>query len=482
MKTIKMYFFLILFFSILNSCDKDVANSTDYQELKNRYANTSVIIEPDYDYYGKSLYEYMNNYRGIITPAEFFYPSKYSFQISLKMDSLLKDYENLTQEQVLSDLESKGYISKGLKQLKSELYDDLINRVSEVESYLDEKFISSEQELLSPYEKILFKSEIVGLKYLYRYISEINRSEAEMNEIQLRGPGDDCDRFNWTDILKNIAAWTGAGTVIGGAIGTIFFPAAGTAIGGAVGVLSGLEYGIIYELAKAIKSKKFCKECIPNGVSKELTELCDGSAFFKALAGSHAYKFKWNAINGNCQYEWTLPGQKNLIKQSNPDAPLLVQVTSYCHIDEDTDLTLQKSFGPYNLFEEQEQIPYGTLFFNGETSFVFEPGPNDTDNFETYSVSKTVTYDLSGLAIIYPNKYSIVGIVDSQNAQNISLIGNKLTVTWKVDSPEHWLEFLESKTYGTISLLVQNMCPGGETRTFELKVLIQNSNQNIEYW
>lgn len=180
----------------------------------------------------------------------------------------------------------------------------------------------------------------------------------------------------------------------------------------------------------------------------------------------------WNNVNGTPETATTVPGQELFITQTVPGDVLEIVVTSYCHLDENTDMEMKKEFGRYNLYEDQFGVPNGSLFFTGEDYFKF-PTPSSSD-YNNYYHTKTVTYLLSGVAIQYPNIYTI-SVVSSQNAINVSLSGNELTVTWKVDS-QHWGEFYNygdfGSTNGKVNLNVKNNCSGGENKIFTLESTI----------
>ena len=220
---------------------------------------------------------------------------------------------------------------------------------------------------------------------------------------------------------------------------------------------------------------EFCKNCIPTGLSRQFID-CNHSANFLPSAGENAYKFSWSITNGTAETYVTVPGQELYITQTVPGDVLLIEVTSHCHYDEDTDLKAKKEFGLYNLYEEQKEVPYGAIFFYGIDYFKF-PSPT-SQNYEDYSHTETLIYGLSGEAILYPDRYTIE-VVSSQNAINIILNGDKLTVTWKIDS-QYWDEFYGEGNFGStngeVNLEVKNTCPEGESDIVTLNSVITHGH------
>lgn len=469
----------IIFGSVI-SCNKDLGinSNSDAMKIRSR-SNEATMHEPDYEKLGKTLYEYLKDYSAITSPEVFFLPVEYRNQFKVKIDSFANLYKNNTYEEILSDFVSKGLISNELKSYKIILYNDLFNGIPDVKRYLESKFVNIDQLNLSQDEKYNFKTEVTLLKYAYQYISEIDQRSIDSLRINLRDTGDDCD-IDWEKYLNSLRNYVLWGSGVGAAIGSII-PGFGTGLGGGIGAIVGLGFGLMIEWDETDQDIRFCEKCIPAGLSHRLVDNCNPSAFFVAKAGSAAYKFNWSIVNGVPTSATTVPGQELLITQTNQNAPLSIVITSFCHYDEDTDLQLSKPFGPYNLFNEQVKVPESALFFIGQDYFIFNPGPTANQNFETYNVSATSNYILSGVAIDNPGKFTISDVLYSQNASYVSLEGNSLRVNWKVDS-DHWDEFvgydagLGGQTEGIITLKVTNNCSGGESKLFNLKVTIENPN------
>ncbi len=407
-------------------------------------------------------------------------PYQYSEQFKSKYDSLQTVYENNSYEEMLTDFVTLGYISGEMKNYSLSLYNDLKNSNIDVVEYLDNTFDQVSNYNLSPDEKTIFKTELVALKSTYIHIEEINSLDSD-STLVYRGVGDNCD-LDWGKVVDYALKGARIGLIItGGPAGLVIMFTKGKDGGsyfsklGYIASLGGIQfgfYGFLYGHYKASEYKEFCEDCIPTGLSKRTSDNCDHSAYFLPSAGSHAYEFTWNNINGTPETATTVPGQELFITQTVPGKMLLIKVTSHCHLDEDTDMEVKKEFGPYDLYEDQLEVPDGALFFTGEDYFKF-PKPSSSD-YNNYYHTKTVIYLLSGVAIQYPNIYTI-SVVSSQNAINVSLSGNELTVTWKVDS-QHWGEFYNygnfGSTIGKVNLNVENNCSGGENKIFTLESII----------
>ncbi len=479
MKKLKILITLgILLFILIYSCNKNTGINTDEKMVVYRVNTTEPTNhEPDYDYLGKSLYEFAKNYQSYLKPEEFFLDPNLQEDFRSKFDSLIDEYKDNSYEEVLLDFVSKGYISEELKDYKLSLYSDLDAGVDDVESYLDNKFNDIDNYNLSPNEKYDFKTEVKGLKYSYIYISEIDDIPIDSALVYRGDPPGDCD-IDWEEYVTTLRKYVLLGSGVGAAIGSVV-PGVGTTIGAGVGAIVGLGAGLVVEWNNTDQAQRFCERCIPTGLSKEPSGDCDGSALFTPTAGSHAYKFEWDILHGTPHHAFTLPGEPLQIWQDDPEYEVLIEVTSYCHFDEDMDLQLKKEFGPYDIFEDQNKVPAGALFFDGIDYFKFSPSPTSSDNANTYSVSYTETYKLGGLAILYPDVYTIDGVVSSENAINITITGTDLTVTWKVDS-QHWDEFYNGgafgHTEGIVNVKVSNNCPGGDSKTFSLKSLLSQGH------
>ena len=233
---------MFIFSFIWSACTKE-NDKSDFQNqniFERNEINNMTFAEPNYEYIGNSIHEYLKNKIGFVSPENFFLPNNHSLEFRTKFDSMSYIYKDNTYEEMLNSFVYNGYITTELKDYRIAIYNELKNNVSNYIEFLNEKFNQVELYNLSQDEKSILKMELISLKNIFIFADEINAMQSDTSLVFRGEPGDDC-RIEPIDRINAYSKALAIGATVGSTIGGPF----GTAIGSVVGLV--ITYILIEE-------------------------------------------------------------------------------------------------------------------------------------------------------------------------------------------------------------------------------------------
>lgn len=478
-------FFLTLFIFILASCNKEASLSSvnkNTSEINNLRQDSLEFWKKYFSYLDVDYFEtydiikeHLLYHQGVYEPYEYFFSESQYNEMVPSIDSINNLYSSYSLEELLDELESQGLFS-------SELKDQFL---VEMENYLatsldhNDYYLQRQQEILASdmneFEISTLQNELAIMHAFYEYTMEVQRNYEAADSLmngQINFRDENVCEIDWEAVALAAAEGSLGGFLISlpdiikkkdpkktktKKIATAFFKAIlGAMVGGAI------------EWWNQFKDTEFCKECLVLSLSKEFTHLCDDGAYYTPHAGSKASSFSWVNVNAIPSTATTVPGQTLLLHQVDPNFNIVMDITSNC-LNKDHEITELTAEWKDNIHTTQALVPAGDLSILGKALFNFKKPTNDS--YASYYYEVTEDYNLSGLAFSWP-EIALGGVSTVQNAKSVSLNGQILTVTWKVDRA-HWDEFLSNQTEGIVKLTTNNLCPDGQTKDHYLKVLIK---------
>lgn len=470
--------------SLIFACSKDniVENKSLVVETKQNIINrkndlglrdrgTSVLLEPNYLMYGDVTYDLLSKHIGFVNGYELM-PEVYRDQFSTEFKNLMSKYlaDGSSFEIMLNDFESEGSISTELKAYYLDLFDGInstLNREpTNIINFLNLGFQEVGTSNLNYDDRVKVKSFIETSKNVYKYLLENQEDIIYRDE-------DPCPP-DWITIAWYTSVGASAGAKLGSFLGGGPW---GTAIGAAIGAALG------YEAGRAISKvhEESCRDCLgATGLSSQITEDCGGEAdFIPSGYGSNVFEITWTAINGNPSSGTITPTESFRVAQVSSTEDLIIEICTQCKETEfdplkpnntNTFLSVHCQTFTYDLIGDETGVSWTDLIITG-ISKIELPEPN-SNNYNDYNYSETETYYFSGPAVWNSQKYSLSIGSNVENGSIVSSTPNSVTINWKVSNTS-WNEYLNGGSVdGKANITVQNLCPGGDSRTFPIYSLI----------
>jgi len=441
-------------------------------------------IEPNLDELGGIIYDYYHFHQGIRELHELLLPDEVYHLYQPKLDSIQGLYGDLSTEEMLDIVSNEGLLTEEGKLFALSLMEEY-KMANDKNAFVNSKLDYIANMNTPAVERSILKIAVVGVHALYKHFMDLKLeamsvdSMGNRNNIELRE--DECE-------IDYDAIWFAFGDgfvrgLIGG--GVIFlkdaifkglkkairnFSLKQSIVGSIIGGILNGSWSAFKEWKKEKKNYDFCIECLVLGHSRELSHLCDGSAYYTPRVGNRAFSIDWDNLNAIPKHKTTVPGESLLITQINPVPNIGLVWTSNCLRDHKK--TRLVNGIKDHIYNAQIEVPNGDLNMTGQA--VFEFGVAEDENCSSYYHEETVQYNLGGLAFSWP-ELSLSSIRAVKNVKSFSRNGRLLTVTWRIDC-QYWDEFYQNKeTQGVLEMTTENHCPDGHTKTHRLVVSIRQS-------